>query len=80
MLKTVVFPICHHHSIPVELSFSFLQPAQSMSAPHVSQSLQAALSRRRTDNVVAEQGLSCREIQYFNADPQKYDLVVHVLF
>lgn len=39
-----------------------------------------SLNRRCTDNVVAQRGLSCRQILYFNADLQKYDLVQHMLF
>lgn len=38
-----------------------------------------SLSGHCTDDVVAQQGLSCRQILYFNADPLKYDLAKHVL-
>lgn len=47
---------------------------------HTCHRVHRELSGRCTDNVVPQQGLSCRQIQYFNADPQKYDLSGHVLF
>lgn len=38
-----------------------------------------SLSGHCSDDVVAQPGLSCRQILYFNADTQKYDLAKHVL-
>lgn len=60
---------------PAELSF-FIASASSgqVSSTRVAEPT-GNLSESRTDNVVAQQGLSCRRILYFyfNADPQKYD-------
>ncbi len=79
--KVIVKDSCLSH-FPAELSFSLSQPAQDTSAPHVSHAEPTgSLSESGTDNVVAQRGLSCRQILYFyfNADPQKYDLAGHVL-
>lgn len=57
--------------LPVELLFFFC--CTRVTEPT------GSLSGRRTDNVAAQQGLSYRQILYFNAEPQKYELAKHVL-